>query len=46
MKEKWIDEIFEIAVEIVKKYKPNELIDLAVKIADENNDGRLKEMGL
>ena len=46
MKEKTDDEIFEMAVEIVKKYKPNELIELAVKIADENNDLRLKEMGL
>ena len=46
MKEKTNDEIFEMAIESVKQYKPEELIGLAVKIADENNDKRLKEMGL
>ena len=40
------EKLLDMAIEIVKKYKPETIIELAVKIADENNDNRLKEMGI
>ena len=35
-----------MAFEIIKTHEPDELIKLAVKIADEHNDKRLEKLGI